>query len=138
MSRWPLKVYPSLKAAMEDQGVQSFFDLRVGTVYPALEYFANRETLLNLGPKYWAATQGSRWPFFVVLPGKTFWCPDQCAYSSQSGYHGDGWDVTGYPTAISCSPSINAMGIYHGYVTNGFVTEDCEGRKFTDAGELIK
>lgn len=47
------------------------------------------------------------------------------------------WNVTGTIPNITATPSINCVGVYHGFVTNGEVTEDCEGRKFDDYGNLI-
>ncbi len=44
------------------------------------------------------------------------------------------WNVSGTPPLVSATPSINFVGIYHGFVTNGVVTDDCEGRKFDDIG----
>ena len=47
------------------------------------------------------------------------------------------WTITGTIPNVSATPSINCVGVYHGYVTNGIVTDDCEGRKFDDFGIQI-
>ena len=40
------------------------------------------------------------------------------------------WNVEGELPGITVTPSILQEGKYHGYVKNGLVTDDCEGRKF--------
>jgi hypothetical protein len=50
---------------------------------------------------------------------------------------GNGWTWTGEAPNITATPSINFVGIYHGWVQNGMVTDDCEGRKFDDLGKRL-
>lgn len=45
-------------------------------------------------------------------------------------YDGETWTVNGDPPNISVSPSINAVGDYHGWLQNGVLSDDCEGRRF--------
>lgn len=66
----------------------------------------------------------TRMPLIVRLPGGTDFCVDGPA----SG--GGGWNVTGEPPAVTLTPSINVVGSYHGWITNGVITDDCEGRTF--------
>lgn len=40
------------------------------------------------------------------------------------------WTVTGEWPNITVTPSINSVGRYHGWIQNGVITDDCEGRKF--------
>lgn len=40
------------------------------------------------------------------------------------------WQVTGTLPNVSVTPSINMIDVYHGYITNGMLTDDCDGRKF--------
>lgn len=40
------------------------------------------------------------------------------------------WNVTGSAPTFTLSPSINCEGVYHGWIQNGIITEDCEGRPF--------
>jgi len=47
------------------------------------------------------------------------------------------WVITGTPPNVTATPSINFVGVYHGFVTAGVVTDDCEGRKFDDLGKSI-
>lgn len=41
------------------------------------------------------------------------------------------WPLTiGEPVpSLTITPSINCVGSYHGFVTNGVITDDCEGRR---------
>lgn len=83
---------------------------------------------LSLGAHYlrdWAAT---RLPLMIFTPAG-WWSPDQRALNEQ-GWHGEGWKVTGTVPQITATPSINFPGRYHGFVQNGVLTDDCEGRKF--------
>lgn len=58
-------------------------------------------------------------------PGSyTFFNP----YQKSSG--GGGWTVQGEWPNVTVTPSINCVGVYHGYIQNGQITEDCDGRKF--------
>lgn len=43
---------------------------------------------------------------------------------------GGKWDVQGVPPRITVSPSINLQGAYHGWIKDGVISDDCEGRKF--------
>lgn len=76
---------------------------------------------------------GTRSPIEIVLPRGWIWSPDKMAYTQALKYHGRGWAVTGKLPDINVTPSINMIE-YHGYVTNGYVTEDCEGKKFSPDG----
>jgi hypothetical protein len=88
----------------------------------------------DLSPQYWREHAAKRPPIVVVLPGKTWWCVDQVATSDRVG-----WQVTGSidtdPITLTCSPSINYMQVYHGFVQNGVITDDVEGRHFNALGE---
>jgi hypothetical protein len=56
----------------------------------------------------------------------------------QEGSPGNRWTVTGEIPNVTATPSVNCVGTYHGWVTNGVVTDDCEGRKFDDFGKLLE
>lgn len=114
----------------------------------------------GLGPKYWALPEPRREPLIVRLPDTTDFCIDTRAWRTVdkpcdhkladgrlaespkcpfcagknikrvSEFYGDGWVVTGEIPLITLSPSINIVGSYHGYIQNGIIQEDCEGRKF--------
>jgi hypothetical protein len=74
----------------------------------------------------WLAT---RLPLFVVLPNGEEFCPDFC-YSHTRGNTQAGWTVTGEAPNITVSPSINCIGRFHGWLQNGVISEDVEGRTF--------
>lgn len=40
------------------------------------------------------------------------------------------WTRTGEPPNVTASPSINHVGQYHGWLQNGVLSDDCEGRVF--------
>lgn len=50
------------------------------------------------------------------------------------GYY-DGWTVTGKPPDITVSPSINYVGSYHGWLQNGVISQDVDGRNYTLPGK---
>ena len=99
-----------------------------------------------LGRRYWnlpdSPERPRRAPILIALPDggsdiPTIWCPDQMAWDGVRGSHGDGWDVTGTLPILTCMPSINYPGRFHAWIRDGFVTDDCEGRKFTACGREI-
>lgn len=67
-----------------------------------------------------------RAPLVVMLPGTGTFCIDSMA----SGNHPHGWTVTGDAPNVTLTPSVNAVGVYHGWIQNGVITDDCEGRTF--------
>jgi hypothetical protein len=74
---------------------------------------------------------------FVRLPGPV----DFAIYGptiSAGGIGKSGWRVTGVPPRLTVTPSINCHGVYHGYLTDGVITDECEGRKYTEDGRLIR
>lgn len=75
---------------------------------------------------------GKREPLVVRLPGPVDLCVDHRA--DDAGGHG--WVVTGDPETLTVSPSINAIGIYHGFIRNGVITDDVEGRTYDASGRL--
>lgn len=59
----------------------------------------------------------------VMLPGKRIWYPDRPDRT---------WKREGTLPNITVTPSVNAVGVYHGFLQNGVLTSDCEGRTFAD------
>ncbi len=104
-----------------------FFQLPIGACWFEPKTYTGR-----LSPKYFTRHTMHRAPLTVLLPGRHTFCVDGLAYN-QNGYHGDGWDVTGDPPMITVTPSINLVGLYHGWITSGAITDDCEGRTFMPA-----
>lgn len=74
----------------------------------------------------------------VQLPGRVIWAMDELGTDGTSV-----WKREGEPPDLIVMPSINAVGLYHGFVGSnavppGYVSEDVEGRKFDDMGKPIK
>ena len=66
---------------------------------------------------------------FVRLPGRVWW---NIGAPSTGG--GPGWTRSGAVPEITAHPSIHYVWTYHGYVRNGYVTDDVDGRQFNDEG----
>jgi hypothetical protein len=64
----------------------------------------------------------------IRLPGGADWSPDWKASGD-----GNGWTVTGEFPRITAHPSVNAVGTYHGWLTDGVLSNDVEGRVFPEA-----
>lgn len=76
---------------------------------------------------------GKSLALMVVLPGINLFLLSQRPTSGTAG-----WVVTGTAPVITVMPSINCVGSFHGFITNGEITEDCEGRKFDANGFPVK
>lgn len=92
------------------------YEARDGETYG--EVWAHR-----LSPEFKAS--GRDHVLHIVLPGGGTWSPDFKASSSESG-----WTVTGTFPALTASPSVNAEGSYHGWLRDGALTDDVEGRTY--------
>jgi hypothetical protein len=77
-----------------------------------------------------------RMPLVVRLPGGVGdFCVDGPEW--RNGVRGTGgWNVTGTPPNITVQPSINGPG-YHGWVTNGIISDDVDGRKLGPDGSPL-
>lgn len=85
---------------------------------------------------YYHAHNAHREPLLVKLPGRVVWCIDSKSWSGN--VLGAGWAVTGNGPNITVSPSINCIGTYHGFLVNGVISDDCEGRQYHHDGRLIR
>lgn len=112
---------------------------KIGDVWPVIENDDDSDTLILLSERYKRGENGKRPPLIVVLPsiynkdGERFLI-DRYASGAKNK---TGWKVTtigelenGKTPNITMEPSINCVGSYHGYIRNGVITDDCEGRKF--------
>lgn len=78
----------------------------------------------RLSPQFRASGRDFVWQ--VCLPGGGYWSPDFLSSVSNQG-----WSLTGdRPENLTASPSINAVGSYHGWLQNGVLSDDCEGRTY--------
>ncbi|MDE2467968.1 MAG: hypothetical protein KGL35_04315 [Bradyrhizobium sp.] len=91
-------------------------------------YLASPERLSD----FYRQRNSHRRPLLVVLPGKDLFLVDGKCWNEKGMY--GGWEVTGEAPLITVSPSINIVGFYHGWLRNGIISDDCEGRKFTADG----
>ena len=57
----------------------------------------------------------------VKIPGGADWNIDR---------HDRRWTRTGEAPCVTVTPSINHQGVYHGWLRDGVLTDDCEGRTF--------
>lgn len=90
-------------------------------------YSEGYRSATHLGKIYKTQHAAHRAPILIVLPASAgWWCPDCMAYDRNKGHHGDGWQVTGTLPNVTITPSINAIGSYHGWVRAGVLTDDCE------------
>lgn len=79
----------------------------------------------------------NRLPIVIVCPGNVWLSPDFIYNPADKG-----WVVTGEQKGppmtwllehITVTPSINIVGIYHGWLKGGILSDDLEGRTYQDA-----
>jgi hypothetical protein len=106
---------------------------QVGDMWPApwLRREEPPQPCFFLSPRY-VREHAHRPPLVVRLPGPVDFCVDQPEWDA-NGVHGDGWGCAGEAPNLTLSPSINIGGIYHGWIRDGVITPDCEGRTFPNA-----
>ncbi|MHB1953562.1 MAG: hypothetical protein ACYCOU_07395 [Sulfobacillus sp.] len=78
---------------------------------------------------YYRQHNAHRKPLMVRLPNRDFFLVDSKCVSQECGWYG-GWTVTGDAPLITVAPSINLVGRYHGWLKNGVLSDDVEGRKY--------
>lgn len=85
-----------------------------------------------------AFEQAARRPIAVVLPGGYHFCIDTAYWGGPWGENRArvGWDVrlaaapvVGDRLQLTCSPSVDIGGSYHGWIRDGEISEDVEGRR---------
>ena len=121
---WPLRYHPARPTSA-----------KVGDCWPEPHRVEDdaQSRVSILSRKYFERHAARRAPLVVMLPGGVEWCVDTLAIN-ESGPHGEGWDVSGDPPNITVNPSINFGGVYHGWIRDGVITDDCEGRRFDAEG----
>lgn len=70
-------------------------------------------------------------PIIIRLPSGPF-SPDEFYSRPENAVERNGWAVTGSieDGTLTVSPSVNIVGYYHGFIRNGQVSDDLEGRRF--------
>jgi hypothetical protein len=103
----------------------------IGDMYFSESYtqYHTSEFLRVLSPEYRRDWFGKRPPLFVITPVGP-WCIDAVSTDGNGNNNNHGWTVLGEVPNITVSPSINFEGYYHGWLQNGLLTDDCEGRVF--------
>ncbi|WDL96961.1 hypothetical protein [Alicyclobacillus sp. ALC3] len=101
--------------------------LEIGDMFFANEYLQNSVSLKHLSAHYLAEPAG-RPPLWVMTPGGC-WCVDERPFVRGEWTDG-GWKVTGTAPNITARPSINFPGLYHGWLTDGVLSDDLEGRRY--------
>lgn len=122
---------------------------------------ADRAVLAKLPlSAHYYAHNASRPPLIAKLPGDLYFLVDGQCYSptctkckAKHGWrdepcpkggehtprgHYDGWKVAGTPPRITVSPSIHYPDYYHGWLKDGVISDDCDGRKFDASGKSVK
>lgn len=79
---------------------------------------------------FYRQNNAGREPLLVWLPGKHVFCVDGMCWEGTRLY--GGWQVTEEPPLITVNPSINIVGLYHGWIRDGVISDDCEGRTYAD------
>lgn len=137
---WSCRLVP---APGDDPGDTPWKELRVGDMWFAPYLLEDGHWKRgSLSPRYWALPEPRRAPLVVRLPGPCDFVLDTMAWRSEPGddgvnrskFYGDGWEVSGAAPLITLTPSINVQGCYHGYIQNGVITDDVEGRRFDENG----
>lgn len=106
-------------------------DLRVGDCWYE-EPISDTHRLYLLAPEH----AGQR-PLIVRMPGPVHFA----VYGptiSENRIGPAGWVVTGDPPAISVTPSVHCPGAYHGYITDGVITDDLDRRTYDEHGNQIR
>jgi hypothetical protein len=83
----------------------------------------------HLLSKRYLSIKDTRMPIVVLIPdgnSLTHFCVDFFPTDNKEG----SWQVSGTLPAITITPSINLVGRYHGFIRNGILEDDCEGRRF--------
>lgn len=93
--------------------------------------YAERYKFL-LSDYYDAHNRASRPPLIVKIPGAygTFNIDAPVSPGDRTTDARHGWEVTGTPPNVTVHPSINAVGHYHGWLKDGVLSDDVDGRTF--------
>ena len=115
------------KLVLPDKQPKEVGDMWVGKAIPIDDGSGHfwEEYSGRLSEGYVRERMTRRRPLLVMMPNREVFCID----SAVSG-EWRGWTVTGQAPCITVSPSINLVGRYHGWIQNGVISADCEGRTF--------
>ena len=87
---------------------------------------------------------GTMKPWWIALPGPSYTIEGEehktlqyFALGQRASGNPTGWVISGKPPNITITPSIDCVGRYHGFVRDGIITPDCEGRLFPHFPETV-
>ena len=124
---WPLRF---LKGGLEGQPG------RIGDAYYAPWLLTTPMQSQVLSKKYRECWASSRPPIVIIVPSLARFCVDALAIG-KDGPYGDGWTVSGWidgPCNLTVSPSIHFVGSYHGWLKDGMLSDDIDGRVYDADG----
>lgn len=127
---WTCRLFASRDAVLE-----AFGFIPVGAMWPAVYMVEGEHAHLyakSFSAQYRAEFRAHRAPLVVMMPNGSDFCIDSAFWNQQDGYRG-GWKVSGTAPQMTLEPSINIVGSYHGYLRDGVISDDCEGRTFPHA-----
>lgn len=92
------------------------------------EHFLNHQASRQY-KEQWA---DKRPPIIIRLPSGPA-SPDEFYSRPENATERNGWTVTGSieDGSLNVSPSVNIVGWFHGFIQNGQISDDVEGRTFT-------
>jgi len=102
-------------------------DMKPGDMFYNSRILEYKPLMDMLSPEYIRDWHGKRPPIQVMLPNNHLWCVDYKFSGKENG-----WTVTGDAPNITTMPSINSLCVngYHGWLQNGILTDDIEGRTY--------
>jgi len=120
---WPIVLHGSLEEARLAGGGE----VQIGAMWPM-----DDEQFASWGDREGFLARGlGRPPMYVSLPGGTWFLIDSRFYDpAHGGFYGEGWNPTGQAPQVTLHPSVNNHGRYHGWIQNGVISDDVEGRTF--------
>lgn len=126
---WQIRYFESIDAVYAAYGPRGPWP--IGTMYPDSDWLDRQIAGKRLvSPQYLAQHANRRPPLAVELPCGHF-CID--SVTMNDGVPGDsGWAVCGDPPNVTLAPSVNIKGGWHGFIQNGVISDDCEGRTFPE------
>jgi len=120
----------------EDGRLLDWKELPIGTMFAV-----PKDADMDQWPWYLASPENiadhnrDQTPIFVILPSRTLFLIHGTCWQGTRRY--GGWGVSGEVPNLTVTPSINIGGFYHGWLTNGLISDDCEGRKYDAEGNLL-
>lgn len=109
-------------------------DFKIGDMWPAPDWAKS-----NMVSTEYKALKGSRPPLMVIIPSIHFKEGDRFLLdrSASDAKDGHGWKITikgklidGQKPDITVTPSIHAVNSYHGFIRNGRITDDVDGKTY--------